>query len=101
MTLIASGKICGAAVTATDGSPLGQVTDVMIDHDSGAIGYVVVAHGGLLGVGEKLFAVPWREFIVDPLGGTLMLNVRPAALDAAPGIEKDAWPADPPEDWLA
>ena len=101
MALFASTKICGAAVTSTDGTALGTITDFMVDHDTGAIIYAVLAHGGLLGVGEKLFAVPWSAFIVDPLAGALTLNVAADALDAARGIDKDAWPAEPPRDWLA
>lgn len=101
MALLPSTKICGAPVTATDGSAIGTITDVMLDHDTGGIAYAVLAHGGVLGVGEKLFAVPWTEFIVDPVAGALTLNVTPAALEAAQGIDKDAWPAHPPETWLA
>jgi sporulation protein YlmC with PRC-barrel domain len=100
MALLPSTKICGTAVTSTDGTALGTITEVMIDHDTGAIGYAVLAHGGVLGVGEKLFAVPWTEFIIDPVAGTLMLNVGPAALDSAAGIDKDAWPAQTPDVWL-
>jgi len=101
MALIASTKICGATVTATDGTAIGTVTDFMVDHEAGGIAYAVVAHGGVLGVGEKLFAVPWHAFDVQPLDGALRLDVSPDALAAARGIDKDAWPAHSPEDWLA
>jgi len=101
MALIASTKICGATVTATDGTAIGTVTDFMIDHEAGGIAYAVLAHGGMLGVGEKLFAVPWAAFAVDPLAGSLHLDVTTQALDNAAGIDKDAWPTHPPEDWLA
>ena len=101
MALLPSTKICGAAVSGTDGSALGTITDFMVDHDTGALVYAVLAHGGVLGVGEKLFAVPWEAFIVDPLAGALTLNASAASLNAATGIDKDAWPTEARADWLA
>ncbi len=101
MALLPSTKICGAAVTASDGTPLGTITDFMIDHEAGGIAYAVLAHGGLLGVGEKLFAVPWSAFTIEPLAGSLHLDITPERLGAGRGIDKDAWPTTAPRDWLA
>ncbi len=101
MALLPSTKICGAPVTSSDGTALGTITDVMIDHEHGGIAYAVLAHGGVLGVGEKLFAVPWHAFTIEPVAGALGLDVAPQALADAAGIDKDSWPAHPPENWLA
>ena len=101
MALVPSTKICGAPVTDRDGAALGSITDFMVDHATGNLAYAVLSHGGVLGVGEKLFAVPWAAFTVDPLAHTLSLDTTADRLAAAPGIDKDAWPAEPPTDWLA
>ena len=101
MALLPSTRICGAAVTDTKGEPLGTITDFMVDHEHGGIAYAVFARGGLLGIGEKLFAIPWNAFTVEPLAGSIQLDVTAAALDAAKGIDRDVWPAHPLKDWLA
>lgn len=89
--------ICGASVEAPGGETLGSISELMIDTDSGAIAYAVLAYGGVLGVGEKLFAVPWACFEVDAASGAIRLPVARDRLEALPGFDKDAWPtvADP------
>jgi len=91
------GGICGADVAGPDGERLGAISELMIDADSGAIAYAVLAYGGLLGVGEKLFALPWGAFAVEPTSGAITVSVARERFEAAPGFDKDAWPteADP------
>ena len=93
MALVPVGKICGSAVTDTQGEALGQIVEVMIDEASGGIGYVVLSHGGTLGVGEKLFAVPWAS--LTPGEGGYALAVGAERLADADGFDKDAWPTAP------
>ncbi len=91
------GSICGARITGRDGEPIGSITELMIEGGSGRIAYVAVSAGGLLGVGERLFAVPWEAFTVDPKHGQFSLAMTRAELEATTGFDKDAWPteADP------
>ena len=42
------------------GEKLGTVSDMVIDIPSGKINYVALSVGGVLGVGDKMFAVPYR-----------------------------------------
>lgn len=85
-----------ATVLGGDGEPLGKVADVIIDVASGAIAYVVVAVGGVLGVGERLFALPWRCLVAVDLD-TLHTAASAADLADRRGFDKDCWPteADP------
>lgn len=71
--------------------------DLMIDTASGKIAYGVLTFGGVLGVGNKLFAVPWDAFRVDPEKERLILDVPKERLRDAPGFDADHWPnlADP------
>src|SRR5665647_527868 len=39
---------------------LGKIEDLMIDFKNDRIAYAVLSFGGFLGVGNKLFAVPWK-----------------------------------------
>ncbi len=95
MALRPATKVCGARVGDSNGEEVGSITELMLDDVSGATGYAVVAVGGLLGVGEKLFAVPFHK--LKPSEDGFTLGIDRARLEAAPGFDKDAWPteADP------
>jgi sporulation protein YlmC with PRC-barrel domain len=100
ITLFPLGALCGAAVHNREGESLGTITEVMIEPPSGRIAYAVLSWGGVLGVGEKLFAVPWSALAVDP-EGQVLLDIAAARLEAAPGFDKDAWPTQPDPLWDA
>lgn len=93
--VVAVGAICGAPVTNRAGEALGTIAELMIDTASGRISYAVLSYGGVLGVGEKLFAVPWDCLAVDPTSNGVMLDLPRAHLDQTDGFDKDAWPAAP------
>jgi hypothetical protein len=69
----------------------------MIDIPSGRVAYAVLSFGGILRMGNKLFAVPWEVLTVDEDQKCFILNVDRATLENAPGFDKDNWPdmADP------
>lgn len=85
-----------AAVTGLDGGRIGAIRDVLIDGD-GVIVYVALAYGGVLGVGEKLVALPWSAITIADDGRSIAARLSAADLRDEPGFDKDAWPdiADP------
>lgn len=76
---------------------LGDIKEIMLDVKSGRIAYAVLAFGGVFGVGEKLFAVPWSASKLDTENKRLLLDQAKKRLESAPGFDKDSWPdmADP------
>jgi hypothetical protein len=42
----------------------------MLDMHSGKVVYAVLPFGGFLGLGEKLFAVPWNALVLDTHNGS-------------------------------
>jgi sporulation protein YlmC with PRC-barrel domain len=74
------------------GEDLGKMADYMIDLKSGRIAYCVLSFGGFLGMGDKLFAVPWSALTLDMETKSFILNVDKERLKNAPGFEKDDWP---------
>lgn len=84
-------------VVNRDGEELGKIEDFLLDLESGRIRYAVLSFGGVLGIGNKLFAVPPEAFSVDGSGQRLVLDVERERLENAPGFDKDNWPdfADP------
>jgi sporulation protein YlmC with PRC-barrel domain len=76
---------------------LGTIKEFMIDMSSGRITYAVLSYGGFLGLGDRLFAVPWQALKLDTVNHRFNLNVDKEVLKDAPGFDKDHWPsmADP------
>src|SRR6266481_4565702 len=76
---------------------LGKIKELMIDIPSGRVAYAVLSFGGFLGMGDKLFAVPWDALTLDTVNHRFALNVDKEVLKNAPGFDKDRWPsmADP------
>lgn len=90
-TLSASSLI-GDSIVNPEGETLGNLKELMIDVDSGRIAYGVLESGGFLGLGSKLFAIPFEAFRVDGRTEQLVLDVDKETLNAAEGFDADAWP---------
>jgi len=71
---------------------LGILKEFMLDLDSGRICYAVMSAGGILGVGEKLFAIPWRALTHDAENACFVLDITEERLMSAPGFDKRHWP---------
>lgn len=84
--------IIGDKVINTAGEQLGTIKELMIDLEGGLIAYAVLSFGGILGMGDKLFAIPWEAFTIDTDNHTFILNVDKEVLENAPGFDKDNWP---------
>jgi hypothetical protein len=71
---------------------LGKIENLMIDLSNGRVAYAVLSFGGFLGMGNKLFAVPWRAMRIDTADHAFILDVPKDRLKDAPGFDKDHWP---------
>ncbi len=78
---------------------LGDIKEIMLDMRSGKVGYAVLSFGGFLGMGEKLFAVPWNALKLDTENKRFVLNVEKERLKLAPGFDKDKWPNMADQSW--
>ena len=80
---------------------LGDIKEFMVDMASGKVAYAVLSFGGVLGMGDKLFAVPWAALALDTVNKRFTLDVRKDALQDAPGFDKDRWPAMSDKTWAS
>ena len=82
------------AVRNAAGEDLGKINDIVIDMNTAKVNYVALEFGGFLGVGDKLFAIPWHAFKYQPKPDDehLVLNVTKERLKNAPGFDKNHWP---------
>jgi sporulation protein YlmC with PRC-barrel domain len=99
--LMKGSTFIGADVENPQGQNLGDIKDVVIDRASGRIAYAVVSFGGFLGMGEKLFAVPWGAF-AQPRADKdkLVLDVDKERLKNAPGFDQNNWPQMASREWV-
>jgi sporulation protein YlmC with PRC-barrel domain len=95
--VLSASTLTGDRVRNSAGEDLGKVEQIMIDIPSGRVAYAVVSFGGFLGIGDKLFAVPWNALRIDEGEHEFVLNIDRKTLENAPGFNKDSWPdmADP------
>ena len=90
--VLSGSSLKGDKVVNYQGEDLGKIEEIMIDLDRGRVAYVVLSFGGFLGVGDKLFAIPWQAFSVDTTQKRLILNADKELLEKAPGFDKNNWP---------
>lgn len=93
-TLVAASALIEARVDGAGGERIGRIAEVMSEAGDGRIAYVVLAVGGILGWRERLFAVPWASFAIDPDSGRLSLPFDKHDFSGQ-GFDKDAWPTAP------
>ena len=97
--LMGANTLIGNDVYSQNNEDLGDIKEIMLDTVSGKVSYAVLSYGGFLGMGEKLFAVPWQALTLDTDNERFVLNVDSAKLDSAPGFDKDHWPNMADETW--
>lgn len=89
-------NLIGCTITNPKNESLGEIEDIVLDARNQRVAYVVVGFGGVLGMGEKYFALPWRLIeIVQRSSDDLprvTLGLDHATLKAAPGFDKANWP---------
>jgi sporulation protein YlmC with PRC-barrel domain len=86
--------LMGRKVRNPQGEDLGRVEDVVLRPDA-TVSYVVLAYGGILGVGEKLLAVPWNEVHWAEGERHVLMNVARERFDELEGFDRDNWPVEP------
>lgn len=97
--LMGADTLMGNDVFNRDDENLGDIKELMIDMASGRVAYAVLSFGGLLGMGDKLFAVPWAALTLDTDKKRFMLDVPKTRLSEAPGFDKQAWPPMADKAW--
>jgi sporulation protein YlmC with PRC-barrel domain len=99
--LMGANTMLGNDVYNKDGQDLGDIKEFMIDMASGKVAYAVLSFGGVLGLGDKLFAVPWAAMTLDTVNKRFTLNVPKDALKEAPGFDKGNWPSMSDKTWAS
>ncbi|MDB5727810.1 MAG: photosystem reaction center subunit [Noviherbaspirillum sp.] len=99
--LMGAGTLLGEDVYNEQDELLGEIKEFMLQMDSGKVAYAVLSFGGFLGLGTKLFAVPWNALKLDTVNKRFVLNVEKDRLKNAPGFDKDDWPDMNDQSWAS
>jgi sporulation protein YlmC with PRC-barrel domain len=89
----------GDEVVNANGDNLGRIEAIMLDVTSGRVAYAVLSFGGFLGMGSKLFAIPWSALTLDARQKRFVLDASRERLESAPGFDKDHWPSMADRAW--
>ncbi|MEH6677057.1 PRC-barrel domain-containing protein [Phenylobacterium sp.] len=88
MRLIAADKVEGVSVYNPAGDKLGTVENIFIDKVSGQAEFATMAFGGLLGMGEKHYPLPWSVLTYDTDKDGFVVALEKETLEGAPGYDK-------------
>ena len=99
--LLSAGSITGDDVCNLKEEKLGTIHELMLDTHNGTIRYAVLSSGGFLGMGDRLFAIPWSALKLDREHKRFTLDVDMDRLKDAPGFDKDNWPSFSDPTWSA
>jgi sporulation protein YlmC with PRC-barrel domain len=83
------GQVIGMTVRTPEGQELGRVDDVVVDAHGKTV-FAVLSHGGFMGMGGKLVAVPFGAVSFDKTERHLVLDATREKLDAAPAFRMSA-----------
>ncbi len=90
--LVRTKEVVGIGVKNTQNENLGKIEEVVLDKQTGHACYVVLSFGGILGMGDALFALPWNAIKYNEEQECFILNIDKDKLKNAPGFDKDNWP---------
>lgn len=98
-TVLSTSTLLGDRVVNPQGEHLGEIKELMIDPQTGHVGYAVLSFGGFLGMGDKLFAIPFRALELNADQKEFVLNVPKDKLQTAPGFDRNEWPKSADRQW--
>jgi sporulation protein YlmC with PRC-barrel domain len=85
-------SIIGDKVENLQGEDLGKIDNLMINIETGNIEYAVLEFGSFLGMGGKLFAIPYRQLYLNSDKECFVLDRSKDAFKNMPGFDKNHWP---------
>jgi hypothetical protein len=89
-TLFPASSLTASKLVGRGGEPLGTTVDAMLSCDGGKLRYLVVAEGGVAGIGETFRRVDWRYAGVED--GEVRTDLDPGSFQRLPELQKDNWP---------
>lgn len=86
---ILASKVKGTTIYNAAGDKIGHVEDVVLDKQSDHIMFAALGFGGVLGMGEKFFPVPWSMLSYNKDKGGYVVPISKDVLEKAPTYRLD------------
>ncbi|MEX0776666.1 MAG: PRC-barrel domain-containing protein [Phycisphaeraceae bacterium] len=86
-------QLISAEVRNPQNQTLGKIHEAVIDADQGQAQYAILSHGGLMGIGDKLLAVPLHKLQMSANRNYVVLDVSLQKVKDAKGFSGDSYPA--------
>jgi sporulation protein YlmC with PRC-barrel domain len=90
--VVKSCEVVGISVQNRNKENLGKIEEIVLNKVTGQVHYVVLSFGGIMGLGDKYFALPWKSLSYSPAEKCFILNMEKDKLKDAPGFDKNHWP---------
>ena len=97
--VLSASTLGGDRVVNSAGEDMGKIDEIMIDTVTGRVAYAVLSFGGFVGLGDKLFAIPWGRLSLDEDNKKFLLDIDKDTLKQAPGFDKNNWPDMTDRSW--
>lgn len=89
---ITATAVIGDRVKDKNGKDLGKIVEIMLDLATGTIPYLVLSSGGILGIGDRFYALPLEQLTFDPYERVFYLEIEKKVLKKFSGFDKEDWP---------
>ncbi len=73
--LVPASTLMGTEVIGSDNNKVGTINDFVIDRGTGRIAYAIIAHGGILTLGQEVFAVQYNRLNYAPADESFEVNM--------------------------
>ncbi len=74
-----------------EGEELGKIEDVIVDQNNGKIAFGVLSFGGLFGIGDTRYAIPWEALEYHDDDRRYTLNISKEQLEKAEGYNEETF----------
>jgi sporulation protein YlmC with PRC-barrel domain len=90
--IVRSTEIIGVPVKNAESEDIGKIEEIVLDKIEGHVRYVVLSFGGILGLGDKYFALPWKSISYCKDRKAFILEIDKNKLKEENGFDKNNWP---------
>ncbi len=90
--LITTNALQNEDVFNSHGEHLGKIENLIVDLDHNCIAFGVFSFGGILGLGEKHFAIPWKALKFNKDTQQYILNIDKEQLEGTEGFTANNYP---------
>ncbi|MDD3266658.1 MAG: PRC-barrel domain-containing protein [Burkholderiales bacterium] len=92
ITAVRTADVIGKEIIGNDDNKLGKIEELVISKEKGNVRYIVLSHGGFLGLGSDFYTIPWGCVSYCSERQAFYVEFNKDVLSNAPGFNKDSWP---------